>query len=238
MSKRFSETDKWKDEWFAGLPPIQKLVFLFFTDNCDNAGFIEINPRVNSFLIGISEEEYLGAIEGLNRGCLGAKFSKILWVKNFLFHQKNLPLNPENNAHKQIINLIKNRTPDFDIDFNKELGASEGLFSPTGRGKGKGKEDRGVGKGTETTSRKKFTAPSLDEFKAYFKQEGFREDVAERAWKAYTAADWHDTNGKPVKNWKQKCQNVWFREDHKITKEHSLKSAAAPDTATFFNTGT
>lgn len=143
--KRFSETDKWKDEWFSSLKPLEKLVWLFIIDNCDNAGFFELNKRINSFLIGISEEEYLGAIKGLIRGLLGAKNNELYFVRKFLFHQKNFPLNIENNAHKQIIQIIENRKHFFDYNF-KNLGANEGLISPIGISKGKGKVNSKVKK--------------------------------------------------------------------------------------------
>jgi hypothetical protein len=146
MAKRFSETEKWNDEWFCELKPLQKLVFLFIVDRCDNAGFMEINTRVNCFLIGITPEQYEGAIKGLNKCIIKSNDGKKLWVVNFLKHQKNLPLKFENNAHKQIIYLIQQNAKLFEYDFEK-LGAKQGLISPIGKGIGKGKEG-GVG-GTE-----------------------------------------------------------------------------------------
>jgi hypothetical protein len=62
---------------------------------------------------------------------------------------------------------------------------------------------------------KKFTPPSLTEFLAYFIENGFSKELAERAWRGYDAAEWHDTGCKKVKNWKQKCQNVWFKPENK-----------------------
>ena len=130
MAKRFSEIEKWKDEWFVSLSTIEKLVWLFIVDNCDNAGFFELNARLNSFIIGISQDEYLGAIKGLNRGLLGAKNGNKFWIKNFLFHQKNMPLKLENNAHKQIIGILLQSASEFDFDFSSLgdfLGAKQGL---------------------------------------------------------------------------------------------------------------
>ena len=49
---------------------------------------------------------------------------------------------------------------------------------------------------------KKFTPPSVDEVKEYFKANGYKDDVAIRAFNFYSSADWHDTQGRPVKNWK------------------------------------
>jgi hypothetical protein len=57
--------------------------------------------------------------------------------------------------------------------------------------------------------------PTLDEFKNYFLENGFDESVAVRAWTGYNVADWYDSQGNKVKNWKQKCQNVWFKDDNK-----------------------
>ena len=64
---------------------------------------------------------------------------------------------------------------------------------------------------------KKFVSPSLEEFKKYFEENGFDLAVAERAWKGYDAAEWHDSQGTKVKNWKQKCQNVWFKPENKTS---------------------
>jgi len=38
MSKRFTDTEKWKDEWFAELSKDHKLIWLYLIDNCTNAG--------------------------------------------------------------------------------------------------------------------------------------------------------------------------------------------------------
>jgi hypothetical protein len=218
MPKRFSETDKWKDEWFASLSSIEKLVFLFLIDNCDNAGFFELNIRLNSFLIGISQEEYLGAIKGLNRVLLGAKNSSRFWIKNFLFHQKNIPLNIENNSHKQILGIISQFAPEFDFDFEK-LGANKGLFSSIGKGKGidNGNGTVKVEVKEEAKKTKKFVPPTMDEFSTYFQENGFPITLASRAWKGYDASNWYKSNGEAIKNWKQTCQQVWFTESNKTS---------------------
>lgn len=66
----------------------------------------------------------------------------------------------------------------------------------------------------EPTS-KKFTPPTLIEIKAYFTENDFDEVLAEKVWKGYMEADWHDSQGKQIKNWKQKCQHVWFTDKNK-----------------------
>jgi hypothetical protein len=103
-------------------------------DKCDNAGFFEINKRIDSFLIGLSEDEFLATLRSLKKTYIASVDGRKIWLKNFLFYQKNLPLNPGNNAHKQIISFISSNIKIFDYDFNY-LGANEGLFSPIGKGK-------------------------------------------------------------------------------------------------------
>lgn len=60
-----------------------------------------------------------------------------------------------------------------------------------------------------------FIAPSFEEWEKYCDENGFK-NIAERSFKGYQAANWHDTQGNPIRNWKQKLQNVWFSEKNKL----------------------
>lgn len=79
---------------------------------------------------------------------------------------------------------------------------------------------------TKTTKhrniRRIFIPPLFSEFKAYFIEHGFSPKLAERAFKGYEEADWHDSNNKPVTNWKQKCQYVWFKEENRKQDSNQL----------------
>lgn len=229
MSKRFSETDKWKDEWFSQLKPIEKLIYLFILDNCDNAGFFSLNQRINSFLLGITESEYLGAINGLNRVLIKSKDNNKYWVKKFLFHQKNLPLNHENNSHKQIISLINSNCENFDYDFTY-LGANEGLISPIGKGIG---NDKGKGKGSSDSKNKTFVPPTELEVIAYFLENGYTEQSAKKSFHYYDSAKWIDSKGNKIKNWKQKMVGVWFKDENKQSSVPLTKQETAPDYKSF-----
>ena len=39
-------------------------------------------------------------------------------------------------------------------------------------------------------------------------------ESAQKFFNYYTAGEWHDGNGKPVKNWKQKAIAVWFKPEN------------------------
>lgn len=167
---RFSQTDKWKDPWFRSLKAGHKLVFLYVVDNCNNAGFYEIDEGMMVFQTGISATQIAAAWQGLARGLVGA--GGWVWVKRFLRHQKNENLNPNNNAHLQIINLVKEQVSRFQgsADFAEFLGANEGLFSPPGNVTySKGNVEKGV-------QGEKQTLPS-------FVPDAFRNSIEfEKAW--------------------------------------------------------
>lgn len=69
---------------------------------------------------------------------------------------------------------------------------------------------------------KKFIPPTLQEFKDYFKENNYKIDIAERAWRSYDVANWHDSYGKQIKNWKQKAIQVWFKPENKEKKYRDL----------------
>lgn len=50
----------------------------------------------------------------------------------------------------------------------------------------------------------------------YFYSNGYTESSAKKFFDYYSASNWIDSNGKQVKNWKQKAQGVWFKDENKI----------------------
>ena len=58
---------------------------------------------------------------------------------------------------------------------------------------------------------KKLTPPTLDEVQSYFYENGIDPAIGKEAFDYYEAGNWHDSQGKPVKNWKQKMRGVWFK---------------------------
>jgi len=79
-------------------------------------------------------------------------------------------------------------------------------------------------KGKERKEKKKkvFIPPTLNDVISYFKEKGYKVEIAKKAFESYSVADWHDTNGRPVLNWKQKMINVWFKDENKETKKDRI----------------
>jgi len=64
--------------------------------------------------------------------------------------------------------------------------------------------------------RKPFSPPSLEDVQNYFSDNGYNKEVAIKAWMSYDAANWFDSKGNPILNWKQKMINVWFTPENKV----------------------
>lgn len=151
MTIRFSETDKWRCRWFRSLLPDSKLLYLLTYDNCDVAGFMELDEEEIQFRSGLTPRRIQGAIEGLTS--ILETNGQFIWIPDFIIQQKNWPLNPKNNAHIGILRLLSEResfSPQITKYLNGEglpspfIGANQGLFSSTSKGISTSK---GLGKG-------------------------------------------------------------------------------------------
>lgn len=61
--------------------------------------------------------------------------------------------------------------------------------------------------------------PIIDEVILYFTDNGYTKESAVKAFHYYQENDWKDSRNNQVKNWKQKMQGVWFKDENKIKNE-------------------
>jgi len=61
MAKRFTDTDKWKDEWYTELSSDYKIIWQYLLDTCDNAGIYKRNIKLLNYYCNtnVSAEEIL-----------------------------------------------------------------------------------------------------------------------------------------------------------------------------------
>ena len=57
---------------------------------------------------------------------------------------------------------------------------------------------------------------NINDIKLYFFENGYSEISAQKFFDYYSVASWKDSKGNKVKNWKQKAQAVWFKDENKI----------------------
>jgi len=69
---------------------------------------------------------------------------------------------------------------------------------------------------------KKFIPPTVHEVVNYFLENNFSAALGKRAFNYYDAANWHDGNGKKIKNWKQKMHGVWFKDENRVKKPETF----------------
>lgn len=69
---------------------------------------------------------------------------------------------------------------------------------------------------TKKVAKKEFIPPTIEEVKDYFKKEGYKEEAAIRAFNHYAKGNWHNSQGKKVKNWRQTMYTNWMKEENKI----------------------
>lgn len=62
----------------------------------------------------------------------------------------------------------------------------------------------------------KHKLPVIVDVIVYFNSKGYSKESAEKFFNFYSEADWKDSNGKIVLNWKQKAISVWFKDENKI----------------------
>lgn len=138
MAKRFTASDKWKDNWFSGLNAKQKLFWLYILDECNNAGIWEKNFRLASFQIGeeITEEECLQF--------LGNKVVPIgddkLFIPKFILFQYGT-LREDCKPHQAVIRELDRLGIDFTtLEPKKKKGYPKGINTLEDKDKDKDKE--------------------------------------------------------------------------------------------------
>lgn len=71
---------------------------------------------------------------------------------------------------------------------------------------------------------KDFVPPIELEVIEYFKEKGYSEQSAKKAFDYYNIANWSDSKGNKIKNWKQKMISVWFKPENEIKSNNNGSS--------------
>lgn len=197
MAQRLTDPDKWKDPWFHQLSAPSKLIFLYFIDNCDIAGFLEFNAPMVAFCTGMKPSHIEGALKGLSRSILGP-YDGWYWSRRFIRCQKNEPLNPSNGCHRGIIKILNAQSERFKdcIEFQKYIAPCKGLVSPLGIGIGKG-----TGKEREP-ERKQFVKPTREEARVYGQSIGMTQDQVDGWYDHFESNGWKVGGKAIMKDWK------------------------------------
>ena len=102
MPKRLTATEKWLDPWFCGLSNENKLFWIFLLDNCDHAGFWQVNIPLTKFYFGTTFEIDMPTFDSRI-----VFLSNVKWfIPKFIAFQYSV-LDQSNRAHNSVIQKLK-----------------------------------------------------------------------------------------------------------------------------------
>lgn len=140
MSRRLTDTDKWKKPFIKSLPIEYKVFWLFLLDECDHAGIWHVEMDIAEARLGIKLS--LTKIRGLfKEKVVEFDGGNKLFVPDFVQFQYGI-LNPDNKAHRSVINILSRyklmghgspleeaKDKDKELDKDKDTDKGEGIFS-------------------------------------------------------------------------------------------------------------
>jgi hypothetical protein len=195
------------DKAFNSLSDFAQLLFLKILPHTDDYGRFEGDPDIVKARVDPlskkNRSRYEQAMHEISRSGLWAWYRTdtgrlVVQYKPASFQRINAFLiknrgNEEFPEFKEGYETISSDMPAYHIDSNKQKAESN-----------KQQAERAP-------------APTEKEVIDFFASHGFPESLARRAYSGYAEADWHDSRGKKILNWKQKMIQVWFKDENKTT---------------------
>jgi hypothetical protein len=146
MAKRFTDTEKWRDEWWGSLPNDYRIIWLYLIDSCSIAGIWKKDFRGMNFNCNtkIEEEAFIKVFGSrlIDRG-------QFFFIPKFLRFQCPKGLNSNKPAVLSIVkelqlnNLTEIVNESFGNDFliikDKDKGKGKGTDNGKGNGQGQAK---------------------------------------------------------------------------------------------------
>lgn len=208
MSKRFTDTRKYRKGLYRALQGPYKLLWDYLYHECDHAGVWEKDFELAQLLIGkdmaVNEADALRFFNDGEKRIEVVDGGKKWVVLPFVEFQYGLPLNPENKAHHSVLRSLER------CGLKEHSRALQGpLRGPLD--KEKDKEKGGVGENTR---------PTLEEVVAYCRER--RNKVDPDKWFAYYESNGWRVGKNPMKNWKAAIR-TWEKSEFNQTapKNHS-----------------
>ncbi len=123
VSKRFTETEKWKKRKWREYPPIIKLFWLYLCDNCDPGGIWPPDMELAEFQIG--DRIDMKVVQQHLSDRLHVMPDGKWFLRDFVSFQKGVDiknLNPQNSAHVGVMRCLEKYTlTDFENPEQSQL---------------------------------------------------------------------------------------------------------------------
>lgn len=107
MSKRFTDTDIWDEDWYVALPNKYKLLWNYVKDRCDNVGIWRPNKIIAQKLIDedINLNDFLNLINSEKERIKVLPSGK-WFVKYFFIFQYGEKFSPSSPVHKSALKQL------------------------------------------------------------------------------------------------------------------------------------
>lgn len=234
MAKRFTDSEKWKDEFFQNIGASLQLFYIYVLDNCDCAGVWKINFKHFEFCTGLSLSKK-EIEDGLGDRIVFIN-SEIAFLPKFIKFQYGDLSSIKSKVRTGIIkrlnfhNLLTNSIVTLSIPFANPI---DTLSIPYGNSidtvQEKEKEYININKSNcdakpqADTTQKEFLEIKNEVFKAYQFNHGYPREIfdefADEAWPLFEA------QSDPNKNWKRFLTHYIKNSKHKI--EDRMRDAIA-----------
>jgi hypothetical protein len=214
MSKRFTDTDKWRDEWWQSLSNDYKIIWQYLLDHCDHAGTIKAEFKLMGFMcdVKIDSAQFWKTfrnkvieIENTDRWLIvnfcknqypsGLSSNKpaIVSVRNILLKYNVLGIIEQSfNNHYP---MIKDKDKDMDMDMDKDMDKEE---------------EKGIARIEKNQTAIAPRNVPHETIHAYFSEIGFPNEAA-KFIDYYAANGWKVGKARnPMKDWKASVRN-WCR---------------------------
>jgi hypothetical protein len=160
MARRFTDSEKWKDDWWGALSNDHRLVWLYLVDSCSIAGIWKKDFRGLNFNCNtnLNEEEFLKVF-----GTRVIDKGHYFFIPKFVFYQcpKNL------NSNKPAILSIVKELKQYNLTgiIQQLFGNDYLIIKDKGKGKDKGEEEgKGKDKYITVDDKKVYDAVPILEF--------------------------------------------------------------------------
>ena len=122
MAKRFTDTNKWSEDWFLDLPLQSKLFWIYVCDNCNHAGIFKPNKRLFEILIGtkVDTQKFLELINTDKKRIIVLGNGR-WYILGFIEFQYGNKLNSQNRVHNSILKILNDNDVNYDSNEPKQI---------------------------------------------------------------------------------------------------------------------
>jgi len=197
--KRYVEIDRWRDDFFVELHPNAKLLLSYLYDNCNDAGFIDVNYNIFSAQLKMQKDFIITSLKALQSLLLSDKKKK-LFIIDFLKHQKKLPLIKGSEENDWIITKLESNLSKFN-----DAPAIKKILDSIIDQKKLDEEQEEDNKNKKSSKKKvNFKVPDYETFKEYYLTQKINpdEDDIKGLYDHYVTVGWvYGRNKTPIKDW-------------------------------------